>query len=501
MATDGKRSDRGAVLPLVLILVVVLGLVVVALATYTATALRSSRVTTDIVDTLSSAESGMQYGLSRADGGSCPASFDDGPINEASVTTTCEKASIVENADGLYALVVTAEGVSPSRDALILTGAANDQNGLKRISGPVYLGESMNASLAAAAAIALDGAVEVGGSVRYDVVGDCTPSSVSPAPASAWSSPQPVVQCDSRGWRAVTSQPDLSDDPLAPGNALDFATLFGAQDSYGAATNPLPSPDVNGCVEFSPGWFDGSVLPGGTLDLSDPTFFRSGVYYFENVLIDISDQTAVGKRTDLATPASPAAPNDFPASCASNWGNETNATGAVWILGGTSRIYGTKANLDFYPRQVNRADSALGPVDTAIISFESGAAPTYGYTTEALNQDAANNQTAQKLINRSNGSQTDISFYGMVYAPHGWIDMGQAANNAYVQFVGGIVAARVDIRVAANVPGFTISVPTLLTDYFLLETVSVRNGLSTTVRTVSRETDAPGLEVITWRVF
>lgn len=498
--TTGERVDRGSVLILALILVVVLGAVVAAVATYTATALRSSRVTTDIVDTLSAAESGMQYGLARADGDSCPVSVNDGPINGASVTTTCERAAIVENADGLYALVVTALGVSPARTALTLAGSSSEQNGIKRVSGPVYLGENMGtASLAAAAAVALDGASEVGGSVRFDVVGDCLPSSVSPAPAGAWAPPQPVVSCDSRGWQAISSRPDLSSDPLLQFPDLGRSTVFAGVDAYGTVARPLPTGPAGVCREFAPGWFDGSALSGGTLDLSEPTFFKSGVYYFENVVIDIGEQVAIGKRSDLPTPATPAAGPDFPPACQAQWDADGAGTGAVWILGGSSRIVGTKANVDFYPRQVARSNVGLGPVDMAIIQFEAGAAETWGYATESLNQDASNNQDAQKLLWRANGSQTDVSIYGMTYAPAGWIDMNNASSNAFVQFIGGVVAARVDIRIAANVPGFTISVPTVLTDYFLLETSATRDDLDTTVRTVSRE-GPTGLQVITWRV-
>lgn len=489
--------DRGAILLLALVLVVVLGLVVVGIATYTSAALKTSQVTDEIVDTLALAESGMQYGLARADGGNCPASTND-VIAGTTVTTTCQKVARVENADGLYALVVTALGVnSASHDALILTGAASE-SGRKKISGPVYLGEQMKASLTSAVAVALDGATEVPGDVKFDVAGDCTTSSVSPAPAAAWEAPQPVVSCDSRGWEAAASRPNLSVDPLAPATDLQKATLFSGP-SYGEVGNPVPTPNLSGCLEFTPGWFKGSLLAGNRLNLNGPTFFKSGVYYFEDVEIDISDQLAIGKRLDLATPSSPTSGIDYPSSCSTEWTNETNATGAVWILGGSSRIVGTKANVDFYPRQVERTNTTLGPANMAVIAFEPGAPTTYGYAATSLSANEANNQDGQKILWRANGSQTDISFYGLVYVPGSFIDMNNASADARVQFIGGIVGARIDIRIAANVPGFTISVPTQLIDYHLLETTATSSGVTTVVRTVSKE-GASGLEVITWRV-
>lgn len=453
-----RTPDSGAILLLTLVMTVVFAILVAGIATYSSTALKSSRTTAGLVDTLAAAESGIQFELSTIDSGTCAPSTSRGTLNGANVTTTCQPIVRVADADTPFALVVTAVGINnpATRPALDTRGSNSQPNADRRIRGPIYLGDNVTVDLVQTSALLTDTSGTVfGGDVRYDVTGDCTGfgSDDGPTVASDWRTPQPVVRCDSRGWQAAAPLPDLS--------------------AYPVPATPMTSGGGGGCVVYSPG-----IRTGGILDLDDDSFFRSGVYYFHNVTILVDDDVAVGKRPPADYPS------HVPASCASRNEFTTDpATGAMWILSGTSRIeFQNDSDAAFYP-------IAFADEDRSVVALHAAA---YGYPASSLDPDIV------RLIDRSNGAGPEFRFFGRVYAPGSWIDTGNAANDVVVEFMGGLVASRAVIQTAAQVDGFSISVDAALRTYFLIEAQAVADT-DTIVRVTAEDLD-PGTRVQTWRV-
>lgn len=457
--------DRGSVLPLVLVFMVVLSVVGLAIATYTATALRTSAVTTDIVDRLAAAESGMQAELEQVDNGTCNASTNRGPINGASVTTTCELASRVENADGGYALVVTGVGVDSNTEFTTLGPAR------KCIGGPIYFEAGVSVSLNNTAAVSGSDCPEglaQPGEVRYNVAGGCPPLPPPGPGQGSWLAPAPAYGCDSRGWQATAPVPDLS---AAPRTSL---------------TNLAAPGGTAACRTYSPGF-----QVGGTLDLTDPSFFSSGVYYFENVTINIDDTVTFGKRTDgiYGSDYVWSASDTYEAACdtPSIYGADPG-TGVVIVLGGASTIsVNNGGRLGVYPRNL---PVGTGTGDVAVLSFP---VATLGYAPSSLDPDTT------QLIDRHNGSNRSASFYGLTYAPLSWVDTGNASANAYIQFLGGLAVARAELRTEPPVGAFSIFVPSTLVKYYLLQSEATINGVVTKVRVVAKADDLGAIEVLTWR--
>lgn len=452
-------ADRGSVLPIVLVLVVVFGALAVALATYTATALRTTKVTDNVVNRLAAAESGMQAALEAADGGSCPSSPTSvGTINGATVSTTCVHRSRVENADGAYALVVTGIGVGSN------TEFDADGPGRKCIGGPVYFEAGIAVSVGNIAAVSGTdctlGTAQAG-EVRYNVAGGCTASPPAGPGQGAWLEPNPTYSCDARGWAAVAPAPTV---PVAQTSLPPLGTPTGT------------------CKVYSQG-----QQTGGTLNLSNPTFFNSGVYYFNNVTINVTAKVTAGKRIGGSFPVNTTT-DHFDSSCQTAWTADPG-TGVVFILGGSSTLnVGNGGRLGIYPKDLT-VGSGTGAV--SVISFNTS---TLGYVPSTLDPDST------ELISRHNGSTRSASFYGLTYVPRGWVDTGNASSGAYIQFIGGLVAARANVRTEPPVGAFAMYVPSELVDNYLLESTATFDGTSTTVRVVSKVGDTGGLEVVTWRV-
>lgn len=453
MSASSRRTDRGNILPMVLVLVVVLGSLGGFIAAYVGTAIRSGTITDDRVDRLAAADSGMQLALQRLDAGNC-SPITSIVINGATVTSTCQTITQVEDSDGAYALVVTGESITAGTPALDTSGGAQGANGLKRLSGPVYIGEGATVDIGNTAAVVPDPwqGIDVGGEVRYDVVGDCPGTGPVPVTAAMFQAPIPTVRCDSRGWATVSPKPTL---PTPPTSAMALA--------------PESSET---CRVYQPGF-----LTNTSLELDESTFFKPGIYQFTNVALKITGPVMVGY--DSATAR-------IPAGCAAV--AAANPGGGVWVFSGTTTLLVDKGDLDFHAMM-------LGPVgklrSVAVIAL-----PTADGGFAASTVDP--NTTV--LIDRKNPTQSNYSFRGLVWAPKGWISTGSSttSGDAIVQYVGGLTVARATIETAANVEGFSIALGVGMMRYSLIEVSADKRGV-TKVRTVTRHPSS-GLQVLSWRV-
>lgn len=448
-----RTADRGSILPIALVLTLVLGSVSVALARYVATSLRTTRVTDDRVDRLAAADSAMQIALTQLDSGTC------GPItpvemDDVALTSTCRSVTKLENADGAYAVVATGEGLNPGVAAFDTDAGAASANAEKVINGPIYLGVGVTTDISNTAALLPGDEVGnwVGGEVRYDVDGDCPGALAAPTVAADWNTPQPLVQCDSRGWTLVSPQPTL---PSVPTSAMAISAESTAM-----------------CTVYSPG-----TKSGGVLDLDESTFFLPGTYQFTNVTIEITAEVLVGNAADA-----PRVPAGCEAVAAAHVG------GAVWVLSGSSTVLVDKGDVDFHPVTLGSGATAK---EVSMIALPTAAG---GFAASTVDPNTT------ELVNRKNPTQSSMSLFGLVWAPRGWLNTGSSttAGAARLEFLGGLTLGRATLETAANVDGFNISVPVRLVKYHLIEVTAVRNG-TTKVRTVSRH-PATGLQVLTWRV-
>lgn len=448
-----RTTDRGNVLPMVMVLVLVLGSLGAFISYYVGTALRAGNVTDSRVDRLEAADSGMQLALERLDNGNC-SPITQTVINGAVVTSTCTNITQVEDSDGAYALVVTGETVTAGTPALDTSAGAQGVNGLKRLSGPVYLGEGITTDIGNTAAVVPDPwlGIDVGGEVRYDVVGDCPGTGAVPVTAAMFQAPTPTIRCDSRGWAQVSPQPTL---PTVPSVAMALAPESSAT-----------------CKVYSPGY-----LTNSSLELDSSTFFKPGVYQFTNVALKFTGPVLVGYE---------ASKSRIPSGCAAV--AAANSGGAVWVFSGSTTLLVDKGDLDFHAKM-------LGPTGKQrSVSIIALATADGGFAASTVNANTT------VLIDRKNPTQSNYSFSGLVWVPHGWVSTGSSttSGDAIVQFSGGLTVARATIETAANVEGFSISVGTGIMRYSLIEVTAVKGG-TTKVRTVSRH-PTTGLQVLSWRV-
>lgn len=506
-----RSTDRGSVLPLVLVFVIALSLVVGALLTYTSTALRSSDVTDQSISRLTAAESAMQYALGEAAAdpvGSCDGSPRvRGPLNNAAVTTTCWRQAELENLDGLYAVVLTGEGpgAAPVTQTALDINGADSTAGVKDILGPIFIGSPggnyLTLSPVNGRALLPDPSApgaELGGVVKYQPKSGTCPEPTAPVTPAAWDgTPKrpPTVNCLDKTWNDVA--PDLDFFTSIAPDAVNLASA--------TAAAPTVDPSYPNCDIYEPGRYP--TPP----NITRPSYFRSGVYYFASGLLEIDDLVVAGKRSpDSFFPTSAAA--DLSTECAGLWnGVGEDDTGAVWILGGDARIRAaTNSQLNVYGRAFPDIATPVNSADRAIIALTAAQAsalsPTFTVTGVTLPINGDVSPTPPKLIDRQNGGNASMSFYGQVYAPNSWVDTGNAASNVFVEFLGGIVAGRLTVRTAANVDGFNISVPTSVQNVFYIESAAVSaSGTAATVRTRSIEqVDATSgdrtLNVDSWRV-
>lgn len=505
-----RGNDRGSILPLVLVFVVVLSVLVAALATYTATALRSSDVTDQSISRLTAAESGMQYALS--DAAANPASCDGsvvsrGTLNGANLTTQCWRTAELRNLDTLYAVVLTGEGPSGSivtQPAIDVNGA-NSDGGVKDINGPVFFGSPsatyLDLDLDNARAVLPDPSNpsdSIGGVVRYEPASGTCPDAAAPLGVIGnWTGTPlrpPTIGCDDRHWDEVAPDLDLT--------GSEFAAVAVASTT---ALAPIVDPIAPNCDVFEPGLYPAPP------NVTGPSYFRSGVYYFPTGEVRIDDFVVVGKRIGPEFPDGTVA--GLHADCLPLWNDAgEDASGAVWIMGTDARVFtSNNSKLNVYGRAITDTATPPRTVDRAIVALTATQATTSGLPIAGatLPINGSVSPAPPKLIDRSNGGNTSMSFYGQIYAPHSWVDTGNAASDVYVEFLSGIVAGRITIKTAANVDGFNISVPTEVVNAFYIESSAVTTtgvgGGQATVRTRSEElvdplTSARELSVDSWRI-
>ena len=270
-ARHDSERDSGAVLLLILVVAIVLSLVVLALANFVAADLRYTQAVNARAETLSTAESGIDYAVARLRAnqtlcatnvaGSGPVGLNGtaaptalpGPLNDSVNTLTCERTNTGFAAVAGWSVIVT--NTSPEAIKVQL-----DKD--RSIRGPVYISDPSNIVVYSPSDL-----FSSDGDFWHRVPGcaGVLPSRVLLA--------EPLVRgpmCTTANWSAIVSAPPLPDlNALTPG------------DIDGERFDPL---DPNSCLVFEPGRYNTAPqIPDPGLPNESHVYFRSGDYWFENV--------------------------------------------------------------------------------------------------------------------------------------------------------------------------------------------------------------------------
>ena len=153
MERDSDR-DSGAVLVLILVVAIVLSLVVLALTNFVAADLRYTQTVDARADTLSTAESGIDYAVARLranqtlcatnvasggpvglNGAAAPTAL-PGPLNESVTTLTCQRTNAGFAAVAGWSVIAT-DGSQPNAIKLDITAD-------RGVLGPMYVSDPSN---------------------------------------------------------------------------------------------------------------------------------------------------------------------------------------------------------------------------------------------------------------------------------------------------------------------------------------------------------------------
>ena len=478
------ERDQGMILPIVLVISTVSAMVIIALANYVTVDLRYGKVVEERADRLAAADGGLRYGVEQlrnfhgqlgalcntaaATGGGYTQQFPP-VINGSTTKVTCRRVgNLISDLDG-WGLVVTGEGV-PNGQSMFSTKGAGQSENVKTFSGPVYISDPTRMDLAAR--------MEIDDGDLYYSSTDCTVPLTIPVIATGYLAFVPDffrgVECADLPWTGLFNPPKV----LVAGSEVTPTP---------PTTAPLPPVVVNGCTVFSPGKYT-------SVALGSDNYFKAGEYYFENVTMQIKNQTVVAgfpyNAGDSAKIDQPACLTAQQADAAATVGGGGTNGGATFYLGGTSKIdIEGGGGFEIFRRLINRTYLSVYALGTS--------GP--GYTASTLDW---NGSAGGWMLETKSGSNNDVAVHGLFWAPLAALSLGNITNAANGQLLGGLVVARLDTQASASATAFSIGIETSPRDAkFLLSSTATLYGHSTTIQAVVQfRPTSSELAVNSWRV-
>jgi hypothetical protein len=463
---DARHShrDSGAVLLLVLVVAIVLSLVVLALANFVAADLRYSRIVTARADTLSSAESGIDFAVARlrANQTLCATDVaDTGPVglngaaptalpalNGTVTTLTCERLPGTFAAVAGWSVIVTAGDQAEAikllgvdrriRSSIYVSDVRNikvlapDTQHLHMRDGDIWHRDSWYGSACSAQLPPDDLAPQLPG-VEDKVIFD-EPGTRGPI-------------CTTADWDDIVSAPPVPVLPPAVTPGIEHGVLTGS------------------CLVFSPGHYDKApVMP--TVMPKPLVYFRSGDYWFDDLgEWVIEDDT----RVSAGHPGTVSIPSD---SCDAQRAADPNSggSGATFYFGGDSRLrLGDRGSLEMFARRQGEFF-----VNIQALSATDGYAPA--------------SNPGPDLVETEPGS-FDLVVGGLVWSPSSQVVLDSSAEQ---QLGGGVVAEKLWIGDSTSgsliAAGFDVVQPaTAASDAFIrLRSTSTKDSVTTTVEAIAQ---------------
>ncbi len=479
------ERDAGMILPIVLIISIVSSMVIIALANYVTVDLRYGKVVEERADRLAAADGGLRYGVEQlrnfhgqlgalcntaaATGGGYTQQFPP-VINGATTKVTCRRTgNLISDLDG-WGLVVTGQDV-PNGKFLFATKGAGQSDNVKTFSGPVYIADPTRMDMGAK--------MEIDDGDLYYSSTDCTVPLTIPAIASGYLAFVPDffrgVECADLPWTGLFNPPKV----LVAGSEVAPTP---------PTNNPLlPPVTVGGCTVFSPGKYT-------SVPLGNDNYFSAGEYYFQDVRMEIKNQTVVAgfpyNAGDSAKINQPACLAQQEIDRAATVGAGGTNGGATFYLGGTSKIViETGGGFEIFRRLINRTYLSIYTLGT------SGS----GYTASTLDWNDAG---AGWVLETKSGNNNDVAVHGLFWAPLAAASLGNITNSANGQLLGGLVVARLDTQASASASAFSIGIETSPRDArYLLSSTATLYGSSTTIQAVVQfRPTSSELAVNSWRV-
>lgn len=477
-----RRTDRGAVLPLVLVVTVVLALVVVAVAGYTSSALRYGKVVESRADRIASADSAMsdaveQLELRRPIGALCSTFAGDGAgvsvpfpqqVNGVDVTVNCKiVGGTLPPVDG-WALVIT--GLGPGGAALPPGTRSFEftNGGTPEIGGPVYVHDPTTSRMTFSKTTTI-----VEGDIWYPDSGCANAGGKNPSDINFERSTVPVdgnLKFDPTSRSVYCLNQSLLDLFGATGPTPDLAGL--------PMNPPSDTTTSPGCTMFSPGVYTTQPVLGNN------NYFRSGTYEFRN----IGKLEVKGSAVHFGHDPTLAGTYPVTDNSACDYARQNDApTGATLYTSGNTQI-DLQANSAFeISRRSQGYNRPGGAVSSSLVSFQ------------VLSSSLT---SSQSLIEASSGAKKEFAAHGLVWAPHSSVLFDTVPTQKAAALRGGAVIGRLVGGVTASASGFVIEVPSPTSNIkVLLTAVATDDQGETSVRVVADYRPTSGETAVnSWRV-
>lgn len=415
------RRDEGTILPLVLLFVLVLSLVLASTARYTATNLRYSTVVQERSTAASSAEAGLRYAIQRVRSNAVT-TCENGPVTIApthdvgvdpvlidadAIDITCSRLDAGQATLSDWAAVVTGIGIGANIDLVIEDG------GDRGATGRIFIASLRQADFR----INIQD-VEFDGNMFYDgSADDCATIDRYNESSSAWDDDIVLTSgsfvCWPQTWDEIVDEPPVATLP--------------------ADTGTSPAWWMEGsCRVFPPGWYHDIDLLGG-----GDNYFESGVYVFDDVVIDsatpanVSGTVILGGYPHDATFANRLVTSSDCNTARAIDGIAAGPKGVTWYLGGSSRlVIREHATIELLP--MTHSDTVRNHAVSIHQFGASGALP------ETLADGV-------KVIDDGptpSSPHGHVLIQGQVWAPNQAVDLDVALGDSNGQVTSGVVAAR-----------------------------------------------------------
>ncbi len=422
--TRSRRHDEGSALVMVLVFVLVVAVIIGALLNQSFTTYRTARVAAEISNRVFAANGGAEWGVQQirqgvtvGDEPACATPSGSptplGPplqLDGRTVTVTCQVDQGGSVGAGGWAAFIT--DASPAGGISVQSGTDSD----KVVYGPVYNLGPLTRIGTPTLRVQRGDLFACGGTAPFATVAATPFFAVRPcgAPLPIPPAPVPVESLPSRGEEV----------------AID--------DTY---TDVSPT-----CRVFNPGRYSRALA----FRTTGTNYLRSGIYYFDNLDFGTpvvhTDVTVLGgiagpREQGVLGLATKAQDDGCPVETAASTGDHY---GVVLVLGVNTRVeFQGRSHVELF----GYANTAVGAGSLSVVQLRNEWGPT---------EVSAVRGPDQVIFGTGLGSQTELVAHGTVYTPLARVTaLGTATSR--VSFLGGVVAAGLDLQAGAATDGLHVS--------------------------------------------